>query len=146
MENKNAEKVYSNEWTDYKFPDDVVVGEFKITKSVSANQIESVIVNAFEGGSNYWMGLNNSTEIWNKRPNGIPLSTWATQMLLEGETIEFYDIEDESEKWSLTLPQLINGIKLNHELRTWDNSIEDGDAGTADCILQYALFGKIVFG
>lgn len=141
----SCEVEYSSDWQAYKF-DGNSIGSYQIEKPVTANEIESVIVGAFEGGSNYWLGVDNSTAIWENKPKGIPLSTWATQMLLEGETLDFYDKEDKEEKWTLTLSQLVNGFKLNYELRTWDRDILDGDAYTADAILQYGIFGKQVYG
>ena len=139
-------KVYSSNWEDYKFERDNTVGTYVIQKPVSANEVESVIVGAFEGGSNYWLGLDNSTDIWEKKPKGVPLSTWATQMLLEGETLNFYGVEEDEEKWTLTLEQLINGFKLNAEERPHDSNVEEGDAITCDCIIQYGIFGKLVYG
>lgn len=145
---KNENKQYSKDYKDYKFEKDNIIGSIVVKKPVSASQIESVIVNSFEGGSNYWLGLNNSVEgnVWNDKPKGLPWSTWATQMLLEGKTLHFCDEEDGSEQWTLNLEQLVKGVGLNYELRTWDNNIEDGDASTADCILQYGIFGEIVYG
>lgn len=137
---------YSSNWDSYKFSKEGSIGSYEIKKAVTANEIDSVIVGAFEGGSNYWLGLDNSTAIWEKKPKGIPMSTWATQMLLEGETLNFYDREDEEEKWTLTLEQLVNGFKLNAENRPHDSDIYDGDAYTADSILQYGIFGKLVYG
>lgn len=65
--------------------------------------------------------------------------------LEHGEKIIIGDVESEDE-WELTLEKLLNGIKQNAAERPEDCSIEDGDAITADCILQYALFGEVVFG
>lgn len=134
---------YSDNWKAYDFKDKPV-GSY--VKEITAEEVESVIVNALEGGSTYWLGLNNSTEIWKKKPQGIPLSLWATQMLLEGETLHFYDLEDEEEEWTLTLEQLMKGFKLNAEQRPFDSNVLDGDADTADCILQYGIFGELVYG
>ena len=140
-----CEVEYSNDWKAYKF-EGQEVGSYVVEKKVTANEIESVIVGAFEGGSNYWLGLNTETSIWQKRPNDIPYSTWATQMLLEGETLDFYDIEEEEETWTLTLEQLVNGFKLNAIKRPFDSDVVNGDAITSDCILQYGMFGKLVYG
>ena len=53
---------------------------------------------------------------------------------------------EEDEKYELTLEKLLNGIKLNTENRPDDCDIDDGDANTMDCIIQYGLFGDIIFG
>lgn len=141
-----CEVEYSSDYNAYKFDDKKSVGSYVIKKEITANDIEAVIVNCMEGGSNYWLGLNNTTDIWKKKPQGIPLSTWTAQMLLEGETIHFYDVEDEEETWTLNLEQLIKGFALNAEKRPFDCDLNDGDATTSDCILQYGMFGKLVYG
>lgn len=125
---------------------DQVIGRIDVPLAITENMVESVLVGAFEGGSNYWVGVNNTGEIWERKPQGEPLATWATKLVLDGETVELYDREDEDEVFHLTLEGIMNGFKLNAINRPWDSDIEEGDATTADCILQYALFGKIVFG
>lgn len=137
---------YSSDWHEYEFGDSTIVGSFRKKIDVSANNVETVMVNCMEGGSTYWMGLDNSTDVWEGKPQGIPLSTWATQMLLDGKTLHFYDLEDEDEKWTLTLEKLIEGFKLNAENRPHDCDLENGDATTSDCIIQYAMMGEIVYG
>lgn len=141
-----CEVEYSSNYDSYKFDDKNSIGSYVIKKEVTANDIESVIVNCLEGGSNYWLGLDNTTDIWKKKPRGIPLSTWTTQMLLDGETIHFYDVEDEEETFTLTLDKLIEGFKLNAEHRPNDCDLDSGDATTSDCIIQYGIFGKVVYG
>ena len=147
-QNDLCEVEYSSNWEAYKFSDKNVIGSYVKKIDVTANDIETVIVNSFEGGSNYWLGLDTEHEnnVWNSKPVGIPYSTWATQMLLEGKTLHFYDVEEESEKFTLNLEQLINGFKINAEKRPFDCDLENGDAITADCILQYGIFGKLVYG
>jgi hypothetical protein len=41
---------------------------------------------------------------------------------------------------------LSNGIKLNAIHRPHDADPDRGDATTCDCIIQYAMFGKVVYG
>lgn len=127
---------------------DKAVGTIQIPLKVTEEDIENIIVTSFEGGSDYWMGLDNSTPEWKDKPEDEPNSTWATKILLEGGTVIVYDIEDgtDTEVWSLTLVKLLNGISLNYLLRPHDPSMAYGDAITADCIVQYALFKEVVYG
>ena len=143
-----CEVEYSSNWEAYKFSRNDTVGSYEVKVDISSNDIETVIVNSFEGGSNYWLGLDteNDKSVWGRKPKGVPYSTWATQMLLEGETLHFYDVEEESEKFTLNLEQLVNGFKINAEKRPHDCDLENGDAITSDCILQYGVFGKLVYG
>jgi hypothetical protein len=123
-----------------------IIGTVNVLVEITESDIENIIVTSFEGGSNYWMGLDNSKPEFDNQTEDEPTSTWATKILLEGNTIYLYDIEDEEEKWTLTLDKLLNGIKLNAMERTFDSDLENMDATTADCIVQYALFSKVVYG
>lgn len=145
---ENCEVSYSDDWQAYKFDHSEVVGSYTKVFEVSANDIETVIVNSFEGGSNYWLELDteNIDSVWQDKPSGLPYSTWATMMLLEGKTLHFVDMEDEEEKFTLNLEKLIKGFKLNAKERPFDSDLENGDATTSDCILQYGMFGEIIFG
>lgn len=129
------------------FSKDKVVGEAVIKVALTESDIETIIVNGFEGGCNYWLGLDNGDrQEWTEKPSDEPNSTWATKLLLEGKTVHLFDIEDEDEKWELTLDKLIAGFSQNANERPFDSNLENGDASTSDCIIQYALFGKIVYG
>jgi len=137
-----------------EFSDEKIVATIQVPFKITESDIENIIVTSLEGGSNYWMGIVVTTSEWEDRPkgkDGIPISQWTTKLLLEGKVIQLLDIEDvedtvHSEEYQLTLEKLLNGIKQNYMERPFDCDIEDGDATTADCIIQYALFGKIVFG
>lgn len=125
---------------------DKVVGVAVVEHSLTEKDIESIMVGGIEGGINYWAGLNNVGEYWEVKPKTEPSSMWAVKLLLEGKVVEFYDREDENEIWKLSLKDLIKGYSQNAKERPHDSSLEDGDATTCDCIIQYALFGKLVFG
>jgi hypothetical protein len=132
-----------------KFSDEKVVGTAVIKKELTEDDIATIIINGFEGGINYWAGLDvKDKPEWAKKPKDEPRATWATKLILEGEEILLYDIEepDGNEVMVLTLDGLIKGYELNAKERPWDSDIENGDAGTADAIIQYAIFGKLVFG
>lgn len=140
-----------------EFDDKEIVGEILIPQKFTANDIANIIVSSLEGGSNYWMGLDNSTSDFKVKPEDEPLAMWVTKLLLDGKTVKFYDREeyaelrdaereDEAEYFELTLKKLLKGIKLNAVQRPFAADKENWDAGDADCIMQYALFRKIVFG
>lgn len=112
--------------------------------AITEKDIESVIVGSFEGGSNYWMGWKHS-KVWAERPPGIPPSIYATTLILSGKTITVCDREDPDEEATIGLNELTNGIRQYiKETKKWDP--EGMDAGDYDCIMQYAAFGKLVFG
>jgi hypothetical protein len=41
---------------------------------------------------------------------------------------------------------ILKGIAQNAKERAWDADHRNGDATTADAIIQYAMFGEIVYG
>lgn len=123
-----------------------IIGNFIIKRNVTEEDIETVIVNGFEGGIGYWAGLDTSPDEWKDIPHNEPTSMWATKIILNGGNVFIYDREDVSERWVLNLKKLIRGIELNYHRRPSDNELSQGDATTFDCIIQYALFGEIVYG
>lgn len=56
-----------------------------------------------------------------------------------------YDFE-EDKRYRLTKTRIENGFTLNAEKRPQDSNLEEGDSTTGDCILQYAIFGDIIYG
>lgn len=70
------------------------------------------------------------------------------QMLKEDKRLSFEDVEGgDGEKFDLTFEQakvnLANPKVAEHVLATIN---EEDDGGTADCILQFAMFNEIVYG
>ena len=115
---------------------------YLITTSVSIETLEDIVVTALEGGIGYWAVLDNTTKIWDKYDYcDLPCSQAAFELLYNGESLRFYDTEDETEMWHLTWKKLIKGVEKFGGVKE-----EDIDATVADQIIQYALFDKIVFG
>lgn len=112
---------------------------FKVELAVSAEAIENIIVSSLEGASAYWVGIDNTTPEWANEPDDLPVAQYATQLLLEGKTIKLYDIEDEDEQWDLDLQKLLFGIG---KALSEGYDIEDD----VDEVLQFALFGELVYG
>lgn len=115
---------------------------YLITTSVSIETLENIVVTALEGGIGYWAVLDNTTKIWDKYDYcDLPCSQAAFELLYNGKSLRFYDTEDETEVWYLTWENLIKGVEIFGGVKE-----EDIDATVADQIIQYAVFGKIVFG
>lgn len=113
--------------------------EFSVEATITAEEIENIIVSSLEGASSYWCGLDNTTPEWDNEPEDLPASQYATQLLLEGKTFVLYDIEDEDERWELTLPMpfRIIGAAISRSYNITDD---------VDEILQLSLFGEVVYG
>lgn len=113
------------------------------TLLVSQEDIDDIMVCALEGGITYWC---DSCKVV-----GEYLGEYASDQISRGGELKLYDPYDE--KWhTLTLEKLLNGVRLwyvrgGHEC-CWENRIDTMkiDACDADAIIQFALFGEIVFG
>ena len=123
-----------------------VVGDFTVRVEITEEMVETVITNSVEGISGHWMGIDNTTEGWEEKPEDVPVSTWMAHMLLDGKVITIFDTDHPDETGELTLDKLIEGFRLNTQNRPFDADVEEGDEITADCIVQYALFGELVYG
>jgi hypothetical protein len=121
---------------------DVVVGSVKINHPVTQQFVDDILVTAFEGGINYW--CSSVYPVGNTFPDG---ATYTSDCLSRGRNIVVVEDDDgESKSHILTLENLIYGIKCFAALHKNVNFFEDFDACDADCIVQYAVFGDIVYG
>lgn len=102
------------------------------------------------GSFTEWACLGNDTEHFNNFRNlhsDMYLGEVVMLYLLEGNSILVYDNENEEDYWELNLEKLLNGIKMNIEYRNECTfNYEDYDFYDDDRILQFALFGEVVFG
>lgn len=126
-----------------QFDDKKVVGELFVPLKLTEDDIATIVSLALNGGIGYWAGIDNASQ-----PSHLYLDDWVVLRLLEGGSVKMYDREEEEDDsdWVLTLDKLVEGYKMNYINRPFDRNVEVGDAITGDCIFQYALFGKIVFG
>lgn len=127
---------YIKDGFQHEFTEEAKKLSFTVSITVSAEQIENIVVTALECQSTFWAGVDNTTPEWDYKPTEMPVSQYAVQLLLEGKSVRIYDIEDEGEQWVLTLDNLLKGIAL---------SIQSGEYPEDECdsVLQYALFGEI---
>lgn len=130
-----------------EFSNTEVVGKYEVRQEVklSADDICNIVVGALEGGINHWASLKWTPNM-EKKPKDEPISTWVTKLLLEKETVLFYDTEDEADGYFvLTLNFLLRGIQQNAKERPHDADLDNADAITYNCIFQYALFEEIIY-
>ena len=115
----------------------------QIEVNLTQQDVDDIMVAALEGGINYWC---REAEVV-----GEYLGEYASDQISRGGSLILHDSES-SDKWELTLEKFLNGVKLYFEdgchVQVEDNRIDAGDidAGDADCIVQFALFGEVVFG
>ena len=127
--------------------------EVKITKQYDTNDLVDILSTAMCGCS-YWCSEldydeNEYAEAKARlKENGndnICFEEVLVEMLESGKSIYFIDCE-EDKKYKLTLETLLHGIELNAQERPHDCDLDNGDAITMDCIIQFALFNEVIFG
>jgi hypothetical protein len=117
------------------------VGRVDVQMIVTEEDVDNIMVGAIEGGINHWAYVQRG---FTDKPKEVPLSQWCTKVLLEGGTIVLEDVEDPSETWELTLSKFLVGLQRN--IKVHNNDFDTYDAEDYDRIIQYALFGEIVYG
>lgn len=123
-----------------------ITAEIKAT--LTTEDIDDIMVAALEGGINYWAG--EAEVIEEKR-----VADWGHEQIARGGVLVIHDLEDHDEKWELTLEKFLKGFKLwienggdEYGAVQKNGRVDCGqiDAACADEIVQYGLFGEIVFG
>lgn len=116
----------------------------EVDASITQQDIDNLLCTALEGGICYWCGRAEVV--------GEMLGDYAHEQISRGGTLVLHDAES-PDKWELTLEKFLKGVeryvKEDGRIMIEDFQIADYgelDAADADCIVQYALFGKLVFG
>ena len=120
--------------------------EFKV--ELSNNDIDDIVAIALEGGITYWCD--------EAKVVGNYLGEYASEQISKGGQLKLYDFEEE-EYHLLTREKFIEGFKKYIANPTASDIFEyvDGklkldtcyvDADVADAIIQYAIFGEVVYG
>lgn len=128
--------------------------KYQISIDVSGVDIEAIVVAAIEGGVGGWASLDNESSPWPNKPPGLPTSLYATQVLVQGGTVKFFDVEDSIVFWELTLMKLLKGISQylyslttsqSHSVAEIKNILDDIDCADADVIFQYAMLEGVEY-
>lgn len=115
---------------------------------VKDEDIDDIMVSALEGGITYWC---NRAEV-----AGEYLGEYASDQISRGGILKLHDGESQRSV-ELTKEKLMRGLKnymqhprandflefVDHELKIDTSYI---DAQVADCIVQYAVFGDVIYG
>lgn len=115
--------------------------------TVTDEDIDDIMCSAFEGGITYWCGRVEVV--------GDYLGEYASEQISRNGELILWDFENDDESYRLDKEMLLKGIELaitnrDYEEYEWyENGVlncAQVDADVADCIVQYALFGEIMFG
>lgn len=126
--------------------------EIKVSYYLTDDDLENIIITALEGGIGYWACLDNSIVEppewgdWSKQPAGMPTAEYAWKILQDGGILHFLDEEDDGAEYFLDLQSLFCGIGKAIAAKDWDGDMDKLDALLADAIIQYAIFGSVIYG
>lgn len=118
----------------------------EVVIKVTQQDVDDIMGTALDCGISYWC--------YRAEVVGEYRGEYASDQISRGGVLKLYDREDNSVHM-LTLDGFLNGMKLWIESGAcyeWgaveNNKLETGqiDAVAADSIVQYALFGEIVYG
>lgn len=102
------------------------------------DDIESLLVSAIEGGSNYWYRIESEMG-----------EDYLKTVFTTGLEISNHEIEDVPRKAMLNAETIETGLKVMAEKYTRhyaDALDENADATTGDVFLQCCLFGEVIYG
>lgn len=128
--------------------------EIKIETTLTVTTDDIVcLLSCQSGGFDYWCQIEFDGDDYDtakanlKKENAdatICYEDVLAEILEEGKTLYVNDFEDERFH-DLTMEKLLKGFELNAKNYPDDASMEDGDADTADRILQYAIFDDVIY-
>lgn len=118
----------------------------EINIELTQQDIDDIMVGALEGGINYWCD-EAAVE------GGEYLGKYASDQISRGGTLLLHDTDEDAYR-KLDLEKFLKGFKLWLENGGDQYGAVQGhevdccniDAGCADEIVQYALFGEVVYG
>ena len=115
----------------------------EIEVNLSQQDIDDIMAVALDGGICYWC---RKAEVV-----GEYLGEYASDQISRGGALILHDAES-AQTWEPTLEKFLKGVKLYFEqgchVQVEDNAIDtcDIDANDADCIVQFSVFGEVMFG
>lgn len=122
------------------------MSKFTVAVEVSKEQIETLLVSAFEGGSNYWYRIEAGHSFISMTKgyvdevlkNGIPVSNFFA--VETGHPIKQRTLNEKAIKRGLKL------LPKKAHLALADVIQDNTDATTGDVFLQLCLYGEVVYG
>tara|TARA_Y100001937_G_scaffold108845_1_gene152897 strand:+ start:9337 stop:9744 length:408 start_codon:yes stop_codon:yes gene_type:complete len=118
-------------------------GTIEVPLKVSNYHLDCILSGAFEGGSNYWA---DRVEVVGNDYHG---AEYASEVISHGGTLLIHTQDDDT-PILLTKEKMLKGCKLyvsgdkHTKGRSFD--IDRWDAIDHDMILQYSLFGSVIYG
>jgi hypothetical protein len=120
--------------------------------AITDEMVDDILTAALEGGITYWADAAKIIGDWpdgKSRYGADPSDSdlFLSEVLTHGSDVAIHEPEEDT--WhTLTLAKMKRGIR--HAAKQYGKTplalYEDHDAGVADNIVQYALFGELIYG
>lgn len=142
---KCEELIEYDDWIITDYYDDSISVEVTMPIELTKENIDDIVCTALEGGINYWC---SDAEVADKMYYG----EYASEQISRGGSLKLYDAEAEK-PYTLTLRNFIEGFKkwVSNGYDTY-SAVHNGkvdccniDANKADQIIQFALFGEVIY-
>lgn len=134
-----------------------IIGSVNVKMEITETQLNDMLVNAFEGGINYWCSAAKATLV----NETIPKQTHLADDIASGRVLEIEITDSESEDHEYDIPKekagkhivsrdkLIEAFQImadKYPRHMKDFLDENADADTADVWFQCAVFGESIYG
>ena len=136
-----------------QFSETKVIRELHPTLTVKVIEVDvlDILCSALYGGIGYWAVLDNSGDDFKNATAEETTEETCARLLLNGKSLKFEDVESE-QKFELTLDKFMSGIEKAVNDKRFNIIDDDGkldcgniDARIADFIIQYAIFGEVIY-
>lgn len=109
-----------------------------VTISVTGQQIDDILTDALEGGITYWC---DGAEVKGMDFCG---ADYASDVISRGGALWLRYNDGDDKRVMLTLDKFLKGLALMIQEQGFN--FEDYDANDVDMVVQYAVFGEVVYG
>lgn len=120
---------------------DKVVGTVTVETPITQEMVDDLISAAFDGGITYWCDCVQIVD----RPTEDDYE-YTSDVVSRGGTLSLSS--EEPTKYLLTLERFLIGFGMlcKHLKRSVEDLYENNDAEIADWIVQFAVFGELIYG
>ena len=107
---------------------------------LSPTDYADLFVAAVEGGINYWAEISDYEFSFDAGPYGSD-TDFASASITVFDSGNTWKLDSRSEEWHNAVAE---AAKYMHQ--SLADFFEDHDAGSADIVTQFALFGEVIYG
>lgn len=147
----------------------------QITIKITKEDVVDILSSALNGGINYWGEVDYCPEVYNKTHDWLKKNAESdyedgeicyeevlAQMLFDGKHITIRDVEDKEKETWLSLSGLAIGIRKafregyytsynwvvpdGDDFGKWHLETSQIDGEVVDAIIQFAIFGEVIYG